>query len=202
MSTPVLNVRAAGVTVAATGVISALIWKFGDLLELLFTKELAADIVNKTVFVVVVLLIGVVAIMLGWAITGAFRDLWLDPIIDPETKKKKKWDHEARRLKRCSFVWTFVVAFVGLSLRFRYSSTDIIVALEQLFYNLIGSVIFARASVPLYDVVVKRGWPAFLRYLFPTKLVQTPDGIEERDVTVPSAPDEKTMVVRKPPPKE
>lgn len=202
MSTPVLNVRAAGVTVAVTAVISTLIYKFGDLLELMFTPQVAASILHFSAQVVLVALIAIATVLVGWVITGFFRDLWLDPVIDPDTKKEK-WEHEAKRLKTCSFIWTFLLSFAALSLRYIHAADWRTIA-EQLLYIGVGAVLIGGASVPLYDIVVKRGWPRFIRWLYPTKLVQTPNGVEERDVTQPSNPEtERTIVVPRPtPPKE
>jgi len=198
MSTPVLNIRAAGVTAAATGVIAALIWKFGDLLEAMFTPQKAATILFYSGQALLVLAIAVATILVGWVITGFFRDLWLDPVIDEETKKEK-WEHEAKRLKTCSFIWTFLLSFAALSLRYVHAA-DFRTIAEQLLYIGVGAILIGGASVPLYDIIVKRGWPRFLRYLFPTKLVQTAHGVEERDVTQPSNTEtEKTVVVPRPP---
>lgn len=192
MSLPTtLNVRAVGFTAAVIGVATTLVWKFGDLLELLFTPALAAAIVRVAAQVVLVILISIGAILVGWVITAFFRDLVLTPERDKDGKPK--WDSHANRLKFCSFMWTFFVSFAALSLRYVHGAEWRWI-LEQLLYIGVGAILIGGASVPAYDVVVKRWWPRALRHYFPTKIVVTPTGEQERDADAPSGADEYTRL--------
>lgn len=187
-----INTRAVGITVALTAVASTLIYKFGDLLELLFTPEVAADIVRVSIELVAIFIIALATIGIGWVTTKLFRELWLEP--DP----KLGWKPHRKRLMACSFVWTFIGNFIALCLRYVYEAPPREV-IELLLWIGGWTILVAGASMPLYDVIVKRLWPRLIAHYIPgMKLVQTPTGLDARDQGEPSGDEEHTVVTGKP----
>lgn len=189
-----MNARALTWAAALSGAAALVIWKAGDVLALMFTPEVAAVIIRYLLEGIVMLLVGFAAIAVGWTTTRLFRDLMLIPDVDDKTGKKK-WEVHTRRLMLCSFVWTFLTCFAALSLRYLHDAPARQV-LERLLYIFIGAIVVSGISIPAYDIIVKRAWPKFLRHFFPTKFVQTPNGVDERPADEPSDPTtEKTIVL-------
>jgi hypothetical protein len=185
-----MNGRALTWLAALSGAASLVIWKAGDVLAALFTPEVATLIVTNVFQLTVIILIAIASIGIGWTTTYLFRTLWLDP--DPIYG----WKPHTRRLMLCSFTWTTGANFGLLLLRFETGHGTARDIVTHLAYNFAWTVVVGGISILAYDVVVKRAWPRIMRHFFPSKLVQTPDGVVERDVDVPSDPTtEKTIVV-------
>jgi hypothetical protein len=193
-----MNPRALTWLAALSGAASLVIWKAGDVLSALFTPEVATLIVTNVFQLTVILLIALASIGVGWTTAYLFRVMMLTP------HPTEGWKPHTQRLMMCSFTWTAGTNFLLLLLRYETGHGTAKDIITHLAYNFVWTVVVGGISILAYDVVVKRLYPRLIRHFFPSKFVQTPSGVVERDADVPSDPTtEKTIMMdREPEPSE
>lgn len=184
-----MNGRALTLGAALTGAVSLIIWQLGDVLTALIGPELATLLAVSAWECIVILLIAAGAIIVGWTTTEVFKRGMYDP---------DEWVEQRRRFWLCSFVWTTTMNFGLLSLRYVHDAPARRVV-EVVAYLAMWTIVVGGASIPIYDVAVKRLWPR-IRRMWPTKVVRLADGTEEdRPLDEPSTEGERTIVTERRP---